>query len=233
MPPRLSGEREPALRHALDRSRAGLAQEVSPAEPNRSSSAERAFDEAVALAARPLEAEQVDERRLALLAVLAGALAQRFGRGLPVEDVVGDLEGGARARGRRRSSRARSSASAPPTMAPASTEKAGSRRSSSPAAGDVGLVELGRAVAAFRRRSSIWPPTMPPRPEARARPSTRSARTAAPDRSPARPAMSKASVSSASPARMAVASSNALCTVGWPRRRSSSSIAGRSSWTSE
>ena len=35
------------------------------------------------------------------------------------------------------------------------------------------------------------------------------------------------------PARMAVASSNFLCVVGWPRRRSSSSMAGRSSWTSE
>ena len=45
--------------------------------------------------------------------------------------------------------------------------------------------------------------------------------------------MSKASVSRLSPARMAVASSKALCTVGWPRRRSSSSMAGRSSWISE
>ena len=33
-----------------------------------------------------------------------------------------------------------------------------------------------------------------------------------------------------SPANTAVASSNALCTVGLPRRRSSSSIQGRSSW---
>ena len=44
---------------------------------------------------------------------------------------------------------------------------------------------------------------------------------------------SKASDWSASPTRIAVASSNALWTVGRPRRRSSSSIAGRSSWTSE
>ena len=40
-------------------------------------------------------------------------------------------------------------------------------------------------------------------------------------------------VSSESPARMAVASSKALCTVGRPRRRSSSSMAGKSSCTSE
>ena len=43
----------------------------------------------------------------------------------------------------------------------------------------------------------------------------------------------KASVSRASPARMAVASSNCLWLEGLPRRRSSSSIAGRSSWISE
>ena len=44
---------------------------------------------------------------------------------------------------------------------------------------------------------------------------------------------SKAKVRSPSPARIAVASSNFLCAVGRPRRRSSSSIAGRSSCTSE
>ena len=44
---------------------------------------------------------------------------------------------------------------------------------------------------------------------------------------------SKASDCSASPARIAVASSNATCTVGLPRRSASSSIAGRSSCTSE
>ena len=44
---------------------------------------------------------------------------------------------------------------------------------------------------------------------------------------------SKASVSKASPARIAKASPNCLWQVGKPRRRSSSSIAGRSSWISE
>ncbi len=45
--------------------------------------------------------------------------------------------------------------------------------------------------------------------------------------------ISKARVRRLSPARMAVASSNAICTVGLPRLRSSSSMAGRSSCTSE
>ena len=43
----------------------------------------------------------------------------------------------------------------------------------------------------------------------------------------------KASVSSASPARIAMASPKTLWLVGTPRRKSSLSIAGRSSWTSE
>jgi hypothetical protein len=43
----------------------------------------------------------------------------------------------------------------------------------------------------------------------------------------------KATVKSASPARIAVHSSKALCTVGLPRRKSSLSMAGKSSCTSE
>ncbi len=39
-----------------------------------------------------------------------------------------------------------------------------------------------------------------------------------------------ARVSKASPARIAMASPKTLCEVGFPRRKSSSSIAGRSSW---
>ena len=42
---------------------------------------------------------------------------------------------------------------------------------------------------------------------------------------------SNAIVTIASPARMAIASPKTLWLVGRPRRRSSSSIAGRSSWT--
>ena len=82
-------------------------------------------------------------------------------------------------------------------------------------------------------RSSIWPPTMPPRPAARARPVTSAIRTSASGWVSGRASTSKANVSSPSPARIAVASSNFLCAVGRPRRRSSSSIAGRSSCTSE
>ena len=46
-------------------------------------------------------------------------------------------------------------------------------------------------------------------------------------------AVSNAAVSSPSPASTAVASSNALWQVGRPRRRSSLSMHGRSSWMSE
>ncbi len=80
--------------------------------------------------------------------------------------------------------------------------------------------------------SSDWPPHMPAAPAAAAsarqpghaqlgRPTGASAST------------SKASDCRASPASIAVASSKATCTVGRPRRRASSSMAGRSSCTSE
>ena len=46
-------------------------------------------------------------------------------------------------------------------------------------------------------------------------------------------AISKAMVSRASPARTAMPSPKTLWLVGWPRRKSSSSIAGKSSWISE
>jgi predicted secreted hydrolase len=43
----------------------------------------------------------------------------------------------------------------------------------------------------------------------------------------------RASPKNASPASIAIASPNFLCAVGLPRLKSSSSIAGRSSWTKE
>ncbi len=75
------------------------------------------------------------------------------------------------------------------------------------------------------RRScrSSPPPRRPPRPLARAPRVRRAAGS--------RARHSSAWLSSASPARIASASSNCLCAVGRPRRRSSSSSAGRSSWT--
>src|SRR5512139_2631050 len=82
--------------------------------------------------------------------------------------------------------------------------------------------------------SSCWPPTMPPAPAARAR--SAMARTARAGRADARgdSAITRnASVSNPSPARMAVASPYALWQVGFPRRKASSSIAGRSSWIRE
>src|SRR5262249_19381173 len=75
--------------------------------------------------------------------------------------------------------------------------------------------------------SSTWPPTIPAAPAARARRATSSARRGSgPEASRA-----KASVRSASPARMAIASPYTTWLVGRPRRSESSSIAGRSSCT--
>src|SRR5829696_586683 len=56
---------------------------------------ERRADEALAFDPRRLDAEHVDERRLAFLGILAGALADGIGARPTVEEVVGDLEGGA------------------------------------------------------------------------------------------------------------------------------------------
>src|SRR5215203_5515580 len=54
---------------------------------------ERRADEALAFGPRGLDAEHVDERRLAFLGILAGALADGLGTRPAVEEVVGDLEG--------------------------------------------------------------------------------------------------------------------------------------------
>ena len=79
--------------------------------------------------------------------------------------------------------------------------------------------------------SRTCPPTMPSGPASRDRQdtasTTRSAGSSAWVKTP------KAAVSSPSPARMAVASPYTLWLVGRPRRRSSSSMAGRSSWIRE
>ena len=74
-------------------------------------------------------------------------------------------------------------------------------------------------------RSAICPPTIPAGPAASARARTQPAAASA--GRTCRAMTSKASVSRPSPARIAVASSNALWQVGRPRRRSSSSIAGQ------
>src|SRR4249919_4291948 len=79
--------------------------------------------------------------------------------------------------------------------------------------------------------SSAWPAHMPSTPLAAA--SSRSSETRIGAGSADSASTEKASACRASPARMAVASSQATCTVGRPRRKASSSIAGRSSCTSE
>ncbi len=79
--------------------------------------------------------------------------------------------------------------------------------------------------------SRAWPPHMPDAPEAWARVCRQATRSVA--GSGASASRPKARVCSASPARIAVASSKAMWVVGLPRRSASSSIAGRSSCTSE
>src|SRR5207247_1599249 len=89
---------------------------------------------------------------------------------------------------------------------------------------------LGRLPSAAR--SSACPPTMPASPAAAATSAT--APRARAGGTPRAPAITRnASVRSASPTRIASPSPHTLWLVGWPRRRSSSSIAGRSSCTSE
>ncbi len=77
--------------------------------------------------------------------------------------------------------------------------------------------------------STIWPPTIPREPEACAISWITRRRAAGSTPSPLQERRMKASVRSASPARMAVASPYTLWFVGFPRRKSSLSMAGRSS----
>ena len=81
--------------------------------------------------------------------------------------------------------------------------------------------------------SIICPPAMPRAPAAAPSAATSSQRACGSEWVSGSASTSNARVCSASPARIAVASSNALWVEGLPRRRSSSSMAGRSSWTSE
>ena len=117
----------------------------------------------------------------------------------------------------RRSGRARRVASALPGRGwrRHGSRSAAARRSSSPARSRPRASCSRCARPSAKRpsaaRSSIWPPTMPPRPEARASASTSSTRTAGLGWVSGRDRMSKAKVSRPSPARIAVASSKALC----------------------
>jgi hypothetical protein len=87
-----------------------------------------------------------------------------------------------------------------------------------------------------QERSIACPPTIPTGPAARAiTPITRSRLAAVAALAPGgtRASTWNASVSSPSPARMAMPSPATTCKVGRPRRIESSSMAGRSSWMSE
>jgi hypothetical protein len=80
--------------------------------------------------------------------------------------------------------------------------------------------------------STYWPPTIPPSPVAlTSSPSAASTRAGSPSWREQNRCI--ASANKASPARIAMSSPNLTCEVGIPRRSSSSSIAGRSSWISE
>ena len=136
----------------LDREAGGLAQECRPGRRSGSRAAwrpRRGGRHSRRAPSRPRRSTRV---RLALLLVLAGALAHGLRGGLPVEDVVGDLEGGAERPAVGARGAARAGGSARPRMAPASTEKARiapvfiawSRRIA-------GLVQARLAVAALRR----------------------------------------------------------------------------------
>mmetsp|Transcript_1031 Transcript_1031/g.1474 ORF Transcript_1031/g.1474 Transcript_1031/m.1474 type:complete len:218 (+) Transcript_1031:791-1444(+) len=79
--------------------------------------------------------------------------------------------------------------------------------------------------------STTCPPTSPSLPtHLPTSTSTRSVRSAGTTLGVLRPMYSKARLSSASPARMAISSPYTLWLVGLPRRKSSLSIEGRSSW---
>ena len=181
-----------------------------------------------------LDAQQLHVGRLGERRVPAGGLAQLVAGGGGVEHVVGDLEGepdvlrrsrcSASTAGRRRLGRQRRRARRRP----------GSARRSCP--GAPRSARAGRAAGASASRSSHWPPTIPSIPPAsnssRAiRPSGRRRQAelvAPPRRAPApRPAPAGSRPASRWERRMR------RCVVGRPRRRSSSSMQGRSSCTSE
>ena len=96
---------------------------------------------------------------------------------------------------------------------------------------------VARSISCFPSlsMSTTWPPTMPYDPAQRPISWITSSSVAAGTREAQAGLLMamNASVSSASPARMATASPYTLWLVGLPRRKSSSSMAGRSSWIRE
>ena len=157
------------------------------------------------------DAELGHERGLAECRVGAGRLAERGGVAFDIEQIVGDLGMLRRARGRNR--RAPCTGRAWPGRAV--RRRCSHKRSSAPVFICCSARDVDRLAVSPNRpspaRSSIWPPTMPPSPE-RSAPAPGSAAGAPSHRCgvSSRVMISNARVSSASPARIAVASSVCL-----------------------
>ena len=189
----------------------------------------RLADQLMRLAPRAVEPEQRDEGRLALrrrpcrsrlpaasASPSTSRMSSRIWKASPsAGGVAAAAAPGRSARGSR------------PTPPPSRTAP----RSSAPAGRSI-AVEVERRARPSRRRCRA--PGRRPCPRAPAACASRQTSRACSRGSIAAcgaARISKASVCSASPASTAVASSQALCTVGLPRRRSSSSMQGRSSCT--
>ena len=111
-----------------------------------------------------------DERRLAFLGILAGALADGIGARPAVEEVVGDLEGGAERLPIGAESLSRRGIRPGEDGAGLDRkgeERAGLHRLEAP---DFRLARGGVAVAPSAARSSIWPPAMPASPAGAGKP---------------------------------------------------------------
>ena len=186
----------------------------------------------VGTAARGVQAEHADVGRLVVVEVLAGGLAERRRSLGDVEDVVDHLEGEADRRRRSRAAPPVRPASARRRRRPSGRWPAAARRSCGGACRAASRSSSGRPTLA---RSIAWPPAMP----ARAGGARQQARTGAPA-APARRAVGSAASAPRRPAPASrrrpaspAASPNCTCTVGLPRRSTSLSMHGMSSWTSE
>ena len=209
-----------------------LAAGAAPRAPRPASAACASARSSSASSARPRQPHRRDVGRLALLRVLAGGLAERRGAAVVVEHVVDHLEGEADRLGvpvqlcrRRRPSRCR-------RQRPSST----AARISAPVLWMCMNSSSGSARAPCRSPRGRSPGRPPCRASRRRRASSRhhlELRARHRPRAGARESSWKASDCSASPTSSAVASSYSTCTVGLPRRRTSSSMQGRSSCTSE
>ena len=134
-----------------------------------------------------------------------------------VEHVVDDLEHAARAPRRMRATASGRPRGTPATRSPSPTDAANSRP------------VLSRCSSARSSSAPVmsryWPPIIPSVASASSQGRARASGSSSTSRN--------ASTSRASPASSATPSPNAMCALGRPRRSSSSSSAGRSSWTSE